>query len=342
MSIVSFDASSSLVQTRSRSRSLTPSKTQIIEEARKHQPEFNRDLQPEIGEKPKNPSPPWDDCRLGYRWIPYFDLDKRSWTNAKVGLTPENLLHPRFEDQVMHDQLFHDETTPIHSTLAWLLEKIPRAIVVQDVLVHWQVPDFSYKHSPDIAVYYNYPYPNRSVTQVLVRDWGVEPRLIIEFLSHSTTEVRDNDLVHKVSEYHHVGVPQFIIADITSENDIRQVKIIAYRWQPGKYVKQPLNRRRRVQLNLGDELNVWLGTARNGQQQTLALFDGPDGPRIPTQSLMHKELVVQKERTDIERNRANAAETRATAAEAAIQAQRAQFEAELAALKARLEQSRGS
>lgn len=325
MGIVTFESPPHFV--RIRSRSLTSSKARIIDEARKQQPQFNLDLQSEIGEKPKNPPPPWDDCRLGYRWIPYFDLDSRTWEQAKVGLTPEDLLHPHFEDQVMHDKLFHEEANPIFSTLSCLLkEQVRDAIVVQDVLVHWQVPDFPHKHSPDIAVYYNYRREEPSATQFLVQDWGLEPRLIIEFLSHSSNEVRDNDLIHKVAEYHQVGLPQYIVANVTSQNLTKQIQILPYRWQPEGHVQQPLNWKGRIRLNLGEEVNIWLGTAREGRHQVLALFEGPSGRRIPTQALNRKEIATLRTRLETveaevltERTRAEAAEARIAALEAHLQ-----------------------
>lgn len=292
----------------SRSASTQLINPEILKEAEKKRPNFNRDLQPQIGLRPKNPPRPWNTCELGYRFIPYFDLESRTWEHAKVGLTPEDLLHPREDDRAVQELLHADDLHHVKGGLSAILRQIPNVRIFMDSGVDWQVPGFKHHHSPDIAVFYNFKR-NPNFTVARVKTWRLDTRFVLEVVSPKRRKVRANDIEHKVREYHLVGVPQYIVADVRYQRGPkRRIRLIDYRWTPDGFVSQELGEPQRVRLNLGDQIQVCLGTYQNGCHDALGLYDGVTNKLFPDIAETYQRLAEAK-----------AVLTRAETAEALLQ-----------------------
>jgi Uma2 family endonuclease len=174
--------------------------------------------------------PPEGDFRFGHR-LRKVTLPDGSTDYERVPLTVEDVLHPEPDDKI--------PVRPIHAIDCRYLVNVLRArvkaemptrgivYVSDDHLVDWGVPGQRHT-SPDVGVFVDLK------REVGLRDGtfdlkasGGRPLLVIEVVSPD--ERRENDVVHKVTEYYNAGVPLYVIVDQKKEDAPRVVK--GFRWR---------------------------------------------------------------------------------------------------------------
>ena len=204
---------------------------------------------PAQGEQPSEERFPF-----GYRMQPRTLPDGSVEFDA-VPLTVEDVLHPEPDDVI--------PVRPAHAIdcrylvgvfrvrAAAELSSQPIVYVSDDHLVDWGVPN-QRDTSPDVAVFVGLkePVPLEAGTFHLKASGG-RCLLVVEVVSPDSR--RENDVVHKVREYHQAGVPLYVIVDQEKEGGPRQVRALRHR--RGGYEELPVDERGflldALQLRLG-------------------------------------------------------------------------------------------
>jgi Uma2 family endonuclease len=213
--------------------------------ARTLPPEITADEWRELGHDPNDP------FRYGWRDVAHEQANG-SITYERIPLTLENVLHPREGDHIMQNEEHVVWGVYLYTVLTHLLARDPTAIVFQDVLFIWDVPDLK-GHAPDIAVVFGVRPGHRDSFDVA--EEGARPILIVEITSPSTGNL---DRQTKLEEYHLVGIPFYIIIDRRIVRRQRTLRLLGYRYTPVGY--EPLTTNERGWLWL-EPVRAWLGIA---------------------------------------------------------------------------------
>jgi hypothetical protein len=142
---------------------------------------------------------------------------------------------------------------------------------------------------------------------------GTRPSLIVEVVSLNT---RVNDVKTKVREYALAQVARYVIVDMSSPEEKRQIAFIDYRLGPkGKYERQPLDVSRRVWLDA--PIRLWLGQVFNPEigGERLALFNPDTGLEIGDYQQISEALARSERARAQAEAKAKQAETKAKKAE---------------------------
>jgi hypothetical protein len=134
----------------------------------------------------------------------------------------------------------------------------------------------------------------------------------------------------KVDYYHRAGVPLYVIADVSKENDgERRIELIRFDRTPRRYKRVKPDKRGWIWLA---PVRLWLGLTRDrlGGFVRLACFDPDTGQEVGDYTAISQQLAEAEHRTAI-------AEARAEAEAHSL----AKAEERIRALEAELKQSRG-
>jgi colicin import membrane protein len=248
--------------------------------------------------------------RYGFRYEERID-DRGRKGYVLAPLTEEDILHPRLDDHVTHNQPHLLDCIYLHNVFQAHLAGDPTALVLGDHLIKWDVPGIG-DHGPDIAVVFGARQLARRDSFDVAAE-GVRPELIIEITSPST---RNNDLNVKPGEYWRVGVPYYVIVDEMFRRRQRQLSIMGFQRGNRSWRRLRLNARGRLWLGM---VNLWLGQ-ENGR---VVCYD-QQGKAIPNQQ------EVEQARQQAEQARQQAEQAQQQAEQAQQQAEQAQQQAEQA------------
>ena len=255
--------------------------------------------------------------RYGYRYEERIDERGRKGY-VLAPLTEEDILHPRLDDHVTHNQPHMLDCIYLHNIFQAHLAGDPTALVLCDHLIKWGVPGLG-DHGPDIAVVFGARRLARRDSFDVAAE-GVRPELIIEITSPST---RNNDLNIKPGEYWRAGLPYYVIVDEMFRRRQRQLNIMGFRRGSRSWRQMRLNARGRLWLGM---VNLWLGQ-ENGQ---VALYD-QQGKPIPNQQEVEQARQQAEQRaTQEEQARQQAEQARQQAEQRATQEEQARQQAEQA------------
>jgi len=199
---------------------------------------------------------PVDPFRYGWRFAP------RPGPNGhmkyeRVPLTPEDVLHPQENDQISQNTVQARDTRYLASVLEYQLSERPDALVLNDCLINWGIEGLG-NHSPDLSVFTGVRNPKRLRKRFSVVKEGARLLLVIEIVSPDDPELRNNDVVIKVQEYHRAGVPLYVLIDQEKSEGPRRV--IGYRRTARRYVPLPLDDQGRLLI---EPVQVLLGLRDN-------------------------------------------------------------------------------
>jgi Uma2 family endonuclease len=208
-----------------------------------------------------------DSFRYGWRFVKKR-LPDGSTDLVQVPLTLEDVLHPQ-EGDYIPEQTYHrrdgEYLGPIFRLRA---DRLPGGYALADCLIDWGVPGVR-NHSPDLAVFRNVTRPPvESIGTFRVRAFGGRCVLAVEIVSPDT---RENDVVHKLREYHRVRVPLYVLIDQEREDGPRTVA--AYRYTKQRYVRIRPDRQGRVLLK---PLGLWLAV----EDQLAVCYDADTDERL--------------------------------------------------------------
>ena len=224
----------------------------------------------------RSPSDEPDPFRYGWR---YVRITRPDGTEAfdQVPLTLEDVLHPEEGDFIVQTDAHDDERAYLKSVFKAQLKEDRSATVLSDCRVDWCVPGVR-PLGPDLAVFFGV---SRRIdwSTFDVGEEGARPALVIEITSPDT---RKNDVGIKVDYYHRAGVPQYVIADVTFEDEEdRRIELIEYRQGPRGYRRFKPNKQGRIWL---PAVNLWLGLTRDRLRgyTRVACFDPETGEEVGT------------------------------------------------------------
>ncbi len=291
---------------------------------------------------PRSPSDEPDPFRYGWRYVRITRPDGTEELD-QVPLTLEDVLHPEEGDFIVQTDAHDDERAYLKAVFKAQLKEDRTAAVLSDCRVDWCVPGVR-PLGPDVAVFFGV---SRRIdwSTFDVGEEGARPALVIEVTSPDT---RKNDVGIKVDYYHRAGVPQYVIADVTFEDEEeRRIELIEYRHTPRAYRRFKPNKQGRIWL---PAVNLWLGLTRDrlGGYLRVACFDPETGEEVGdytaiSQALSEEKAArarAEKARTKAERKAAAEAKARAKAEkQAAAEADaRAKAEARIRELEAAVKQ----
>ena len=121
--------------------------------------------------------------RYGFRYVRQVNAQgAEEWQQAP--LTLDDVLHPHEGDVVIQNAPHARRCRYLADIFEGQLAGDPSAVVLNDVLVIWDVPDMK-PHAPDITVILGVRQ-HKEWSRFLVADEGVRPALIVEVTSPST------------------------------------------------------------------------------------------------------------------------------------------------------------
>lgn len=187
-----------------------------------------------------------DPFRFGWRYVRKPGANGTSELE-RVPLTPEDVLHPKWGDQIPEPTYQERARRYIASVLNYWLAYRPHLLVLSDCLVGWGVKGLR-DHSPDISVFDGVKDRNRNRKRLSVRRERAWPLMTLEVVSVDPYDrkLRDNDVVVKVKEYFRAGVPLYVIID-QDELDTPH-RLLGYQRGSRKYEAMPLDDQGRLRL----------------------------------------------------------------------------------------------
>ncbi len=259
---------------------------------------------------PRSPSDEPDPFRYGWRYVRITGPDGTEEFD-QVPLTLEDVLHPEEGDFIVQSDPHDRERTYLRTVSEARLEHDPTSVVLSDCRVDWNIPGVR-PLGPDLAVFFGVRRYSLWLTFDVAAE-GARPALVIEITS---PETRNNDLEIKVDYYHRAGVPQYVIADVTVEDEEqRRVELIEYRHGPRGYRRFKPNKQGRIWL---PAVELWLGLTRErrGGYIRVACFDPGTGEEVGDYAAVDQALAAEK------KARARAEKARARAEKACARAEK--------------------
>jgi Uma2 family endonuclease len=190
----------------------------------------------------------------GYRLVPRT-LPDGSVEWDRVALTVEDVLHPQEYDEIPVRGIHELDCNYLANIFRTRPLGPPVSYVTADWLTDWGVPELR-NTSPDVAVFVGLQQqPDLERGTFSLPELGGRCLLAVEVVS---PDRRVNDVVHKLREYHIVGIPLYVIIDQEQESGPRRV--LAYRHTPARYEPIALNSKGRVYL---EPLGLYLGMHDN-------------------------------------------------------------------------------
>jgi hypothetical protein len=152
-----------------------------------------------------------------------------------------------------------------------------------------------------------------------VRASGGRCVLVLEIVSVRGPDSRVNDVVHKLREYHRVGVPLYYLIDQETEGGSRRV--VGYRYTKARYVKMRPDRQGRL---LVKPLGLWLAV----EDQRAVCYDADTGERIGSYREVVEASQAERQARLAEQQARLAAEERVRELEAELRRARGERPAE--------------
>jgi colicin import membrane protein len=149
---------------------------------------------------------------------------------VQVPLTYDDLLNPRYGDDVIHNAKHQRRLHYLRNALEGQLRHDPTALVLDDVLIDWGIPGLR-KHAPDISVFFGVRQRKNWSTFRAARE-GVRAALLIELVSPDTAR---HDRTTKVQEYHRAGALLYVLIDDVRHRGEERLTLTGYRWTPTGY-----------------------------------------------------------------------------------------------------------
>jgi hypothetical protein len=226
--------------------------------------------------------PKSDPYRYGWRYVKKIRRDG-TVDLVQVPLTLEDVLHPQEGDVIPEKPLQERDAEYMRPIFRQRAARLPGGHYLADCLIDWGVPGIRH-HSPDLSVF-------RGVTRPPPLELGLFPLfdsggrcvLLVEIVSPHT---RENDVVHKLREYHQVRVPLYVLIDQEIEGGPRQ--LVGYRYTPRRYVRMRLNRQGRLLLR---PLGLWLGL----EDGRAVCYDAETGERLGDYTEMEQARYAERE-----------------------------------------------
>jgi Uma2 family endonuclease len=193
---------------------------------------------------------PTDPFRYGWRPVEQRRPDG-GVEIVRVPLTLDDVLHPRKGDQMTHSDAHERCCVYLYDVFRAQLAADPRAVVLKDVLIAWDVDDLR-PHGPDVAVIREVRARQNWSTFDVVAE-GTRPALIVEVTSPETAAI---DRLIKYEEYDLARVPLYLIVDLVSRRGQASPRLLAYHRGLDGYRELPPNDLGRIWL---EPLGLWVG-----------------------------------------------------------------------------------
>jgi Uma2 family endonuclease len=268
----------------------------------------------EGGVDPANP------YRYGWRYVERR-LPDGTVTFDQQPLTLIDVLHPHEDDQVPQNHPHARRRRYLVAAFESRLVDDPKAAVLEDLLISWDVPDLR-PHGPDIAVVLGLR-ERREWSSFDVAEEGVRPSLIVELTSPSTASL---DRSNKLDHYQVAEVAQYVLIDTTRWRGQERLRLLGYELVDGRYRTASLDTQGRLWL---PSVRAWLGLREN----EVICYDEagqPVGDYLALAAALEQErALAEAQRRELEAERA------------ARLAERAAAEARVLALEAELRRLRG-
>ncbi len=217
----------------------------------------------------------------GWRYV-LRPLPNGDFYREQVPLTLEDILHPEEDDFRVHALEHEDICAYLYGVFKAQVAPDPHAIVMYDVRVAWANRTVR-PHTPDVSVVFGVKqYKNWSTFDEQIE--GTKPSLIVEVTSPSTRQI---DLIDKFDQYDLVGVPYYIMIDLTPRVDTVEYRILGYESGPKGYVNMIPNQQGWLWL---PPLKVWLGL----EGQVPRCYDAA-GQKLGDYTQLHTALLEAKE-----------------------------------------------
>jgi Uma2 family endonuclease len=259
---------------------------------------------------PKTDAAEADPFRYGWRFVHRKQPDG-TLVQEQVPLTLEDLLFPEEGDFIVQTVGHNQDCAYLMDVFRARLAGDPSAVVISDCRVAWDVPGLR-PLGPDVAVFFGlHGYEDWGTLDVAKE--GAIPALVVEVTS---PETRKNDVGIKKEFYHRARVPQYVIVDVRSRKDGRQLRLTSFRHTPGGYERIPPDDRGWVWL---DSIGVWLGSAEG----RAVCYDGETAAEIGDYTSVCQALAAAEERAAADARARALAEERAAADARALSASEA-------------------
>jgi Uma2 family endonuclease len=224
-----------------------------------------------------------DPFRYGWRYVRRKLPDGREELE-QVPLTLEDVLHPQEEDVIPQKSQHEMECAHLAAVLRARPAPEPILRVTVDCLIDWGVQGVR-NHSPDVAVFVGLEHePDLTEGTFHLGPSGGRCLLVFENVSPHT---RENDVVHKVREYHQAGVPLYILVDQEREDGPRRLRVFVD--APGQYEEAALDAQGRLLL---PEFAVFLSLRDNW----LVLHDAENGRELGDYAQVSRALDAADQR----------------------------------------------
>jgi colicin import membrane protein len=190
----------------------------------------------------------------GWRYV------RRRYPNGRevveqVPLTLDDVLHPQEGDFVIQNDDHHQVCVYLCNVLRGHLAPDPATVVLQDVLIAWDVPDMK-PLAPDIAVIFGVR-ERRNWSTFDVAEEGTGPALVIEVTSPAT---READLSRKLDVYDIAEVPIYIIVDSVERKGMLTRRLLGYRMTLDGYTGIAPDERGWLWM---EPVGLWIGIHEN-------------------------------------------------------------------------------
>ncbi|MEM7533770.1 MAG: Uma2 family endonuclease [Chloroflexota bacterium] len=194
-----------------------------------------------------------------YGWREVYETNENGETiRTLVDLTLEDYLHPQEGDMYMHGNKHDNICYDLKSTLmTYVVPYHHNSVAYHDVGIKWSRT--SNHLSPDISMIYDVRDPERPRGMFHVADEGTAPSLVIEVTSWST---RHTDIITKVRNYAHLGVPYYIIVDRGTRRR-ETLRLTGYELTPNGYVELVPNNQGWLWMA---PVGLWIGIHENRVQ----------------------------------------------------------------------------
>lgn len=285
-----------------------------------------------------------DPFRYGRRWR-RVRLPSGEVTEQPVPLTPDDLLDPQLGDEVTQSILHSDFVNTLFDLLKRFFASEDDVLVLSDVQMLWGIPGLS-NPAPDVAVIRGVRDKHDQTPQTFdVVEQGVRPCLVIEVVSFSDPEIRQNDYKKKVKIYQAAGIPEYVILEPPPLSGLDRFLITGYFLSSdGRYLQNEADDQGRL---LSRTTGLLFG---NGEDGDLVVIDVRTGGRLKTSLEVQEaweEEIESRQAAEEEAARQAAARqaaeeeaARQAAARQAAEERAARAEAELARLQAELGKAR--
>ena len=229
-------------------------------------------------------------------------------------LTLEDVLHPQEDDDSSQNSIHFADEIYLGSVCRAREARLDNGMVLGDCLIDWGISGLG-NHAADISVFDRLKIrPPEPINTFRLRRSGGRCLAVVEIVSPASPNTRENDVTHKMREYHQARVPLYVIIDQKKEGAQREV--LAYRYTASGFVKKPLDRRGRVLIR---PLGIRIGLKGN----RVVCYDAETDEELGDYTKIERDLAAAKlqarEQAEARQAAEQVAQQQATALQAAQQ-----------------------